>query len=564
MSETLPAQTGIVPGGQGGVSVLSSFTDPAGGSPLERIRSFTAQPAIRKTLPWFAGVAALGAVALTWSMIAPSPQRVLYSQLDDKDRASVVDALGKANIAYKIDNDTGVLTVNESDLYKARMTVASDGALAAPDTGSDSLGNLPIGASRTLEGERLRAAKEHELQLTIKQIDGVEAVRVHLAEGEKSAFVRDNLPPTASVMVRLARGRQLSESQVQAIVNLVAGSVPGLSIDAVKVIDQHGRLLSDKSAGNANSDRIELQTRMEEKLRQQVGQLLTPMIGEGNFSAQIQVELDMDQVTSARESYDKQGALRSETQQQSQSGGAAGSAVGVPGALSNTPPPQTTAQPGAPAAATPPGGVMPAGQPQTNGESSATRNYELGREVAVSNSAPGKIRRVSVAVALSAAAMKGGKATDTDQIKQLISAAVGADPQRGDQVAVMVRKFDTVEVEAPPFYEAPWFATVLRNAVALIAVLLVLLLGVRPLIKTLRREPAERDENEEPGAAPRSLALPGVPAVAGAAASPLSGAVDNALLGQQISLAQRMIDERPDSAAAALRAMLKVQPENAQ
>ena len=310
MSELIPAQAGA---GQG-VSVLSSFTGAFGGSPLDRLKSFAAQPAIRKTLPWFVGVAALGGAALTWSMVAPSPQRTLYSQLDDKERASVVDALDKASIPYKIDGNTGALTVNEADLYKARMTVASDGALATPDSGGDALSDLPIGASRTLEGERLRASKEKELQLTIQEIDGVEAVRVHLAEGEKSAFVRDNLPPTASVMLRLARGRQLSESQVMAIVNLVAGSVPGLSIDGVKVIDQHGRLLSEKGA-SAESDRIELQSRMEEKLRQQVSQLLTPMIGEGNFSAQIQVDLDMDQVTSARESYDKNGVLRSETQQ---------------------------------------------------------------------------------------------------------------------------------------------------------------------------------------------------------------------------------------------------------
>lgn len=558
MSDLIPAQAGA---GQG-VSVLSSFAGPSGGTPLERLKNLAAQPAVRKALPWFVGVAALGGAAMTWNMVAPSPQRTLYSQLDDKERASVVDALDKASIAYKIDANTGSLTVNEADLYKARMTVASDGALASPDSGGDSLSDLPIGASRTLEGERLRASKEKDLQLTIQEIDGVEAVRVHLAEGEKSAFVRDNLPPTASVMLRLARGRQLSESQVMAIVNLVAGSVPGLSIDGVKVIDQHGRLLSEKGA-SAESDRIELQSRMEEKLRQQVSQLLTPMIGEGNFSAQIQVDLDMDQVTSARESYDKNGVLRSETQQQSQSAGAAGTAVGVPGALSNTPPPQTTAQPGAPAAgaAVPPATVAAA--PQANGESSATRNYELGREVAVANSTPGKIKRVSVAVALSAAAMKGGKATDTDQIKQLVSAAVGADAARGDQVAVMVRKFDATEVEALPFYEAPWFATVLRNGVALIALLLVLLLGVRPLIKAVRRQPAESDD--EASATPTGLALPSMPGAAPSMApTPLSGAVDNALLGQQISLAQRMIEERPDSAVVALRQMLKTQAEKAQ
>ena len=101
--------------------------------------------------------------------------------------------------------------------------------------------------------------------LTIQQIDGVESVRVHLAQANKSVFVREDTPPTASVMVRMARGRQLSDSQVSAIVNLVGASTPGLSPDAVRVVDQNGRLLSDKAS--ADADRLELQVRMEEKLR---------------------------------------------------------------------------------------------------------------------------------------------------------------------------------------------------------------------------------------------------------------------------------------------------------
>ena len=554
MSEVLPTPVGS----QG--SMLGALTDANAGTPLERLRSFSAQPAVKKTIPWFIGAAALGGVALTWSLLSSGTQRTLYSQLDDSERASVVSALDKAAIAYTIDNSTGAITVNEGDLYKARMTVAQDGALATPDSGDDMLNNLPIGASRTLEGERLRGAKERELMLTIGEIDGVEAVRVHLAQGEKSAFIRDNAPPSASVMLRLARGRQLSDAQVTAITNLVASSVPGLSVDQVKVIDQHGRLLTQHGSGNADSDRLELQTRMEEKLRNQLSSLLTPMIGEGNFSSQIQVELDMDQVTSARESYEKQGALRSETQQQSQSTGP-GAAQGVPGVLSNTPPPATTAQPGAPGQATVQQGAgapgaAPAGPPQANGESSATRNYELGREVAVSNTAPGKLKRVSVAVALSAEAMKGGKAGDADQIKQLVSAAIGADPARGDQVAVVVRKFDKVAEEGVPFYEASWFADVLRYGVGLLGVLLVLLLGVRPLIKAFRPDkpaPVENDgDDATDGPSLSGLGTPPIPAMAGSIA-----ANDPELLSRQVSLAQRMVEEQPESAVIALRKMLQ-------
>ncbi len=522
-------------------SLLDPLTNAAGGSALMRLRSFTSQPPVRRALPWFGGLAALGGLALTWAALSPAAQRILYSELNDSERAQVASALEKAAIAYRIDNNSGAITVGEDDLYRARMMVASDGALATPGSNGDSLAALPMGASRTLEGEKLRSSREHELELTIAEIDGVEAVRVHLAEAEKSVFVRDNAPPTASVMLRLARGRQLSGSQCAAIINLVAASQPGLSVDAVRVIDQHGRLLSQRMGGDAA--RLELQANLEDKLRGQIEGLLTPMLGAGNFSSEIQVDLDMDQATAARESYDKNGVVRSESQQQSQTSGSA-AASGVPGVLSNTPPPATTASPG------PPQGT-PTAVPssQSNGETSSTRTYELGREVAVTNTAPGKVKRLSVAVALSATAMKNSKPADVEQIKQLVGAAVGADAARGDQVAVAVRKFDTAEVQAGAFYEAPWFAMVLRNGVALIAVLLVLMLGVRPLARALKREPGQTNAAEI-GADSPSAPL---------ATDPVTSSIDAALLSRQVGLAQRMVSEEPASAVQALRQMLNAQ-----
>lgn len=543
-------------------SALGALTDPTSGTLPERARAFLGQPPVRRALPWLAGMSAAGLTAVLWATMAPAPQRMLYSQLSDSERAEVTASLEKAGIRYEIDNASGALTVGEDDLYKARMAAASDGAIATPETGTQMLDKLPMGASRGLEGQRLQAARERELELTMMEIDGVEGVRVHLAEPEKSVFVRETVAPSASVMVKLARGRQLSESQVRAIVNLVAASVPGLSIDAVRVVDQHGRLLSE--AGGPDGDRLELQQRMEEKLRQQVSQLLSPMLGDGNYSSEIQVELDMDQVTSARESYDKQGAVRSETQMASQTAGTT-TAQGVPGVTANTPPPATTAQPGAPqgTAATP-------GQPQTNGESSSTRTYELGREVAVSNQTPGRIKRLSVAVALSAEALAKSKPQDIEAIKQLVSAAVGADAARGDQVAVAVRAFKPVEVAPTPFWETPWFATILRNAVALVAVLLVLLLGVRPLIKALKREPSAApaagrrlsDDNAEDDA-DGSVTQQQVAEAIQPAQDPRTGVVDAEALARQVNLAQRLVVERPDNALVALRQMLTTQEEEA-
>ncbi|MEQ1499545.1 MAG: flagellar basal-body MS-ring/collar protein FliF [Novosphingobium sp.] len=511
----------------------------AGGGPLDRIRMLTGQPLVRRALPWFIGAAAIGGVALTWSVLSPAPQRILYSELDDNSRAGVVSSLDKAGIAYTIDNSTGTLTVAEDDLYKARMLVAQDGSLGTPDP-TASLDSLPLGASKTLEGERLRAAREHELQLTIQEIEGVDGVRVHLAEGAKSVFVRDNSPPTASVMLRMKKGRQLSDSQVAAIVNLVAGSVPGLSADAVRVVDGRGKLLS--AGGSADSDRLELQGRLEDKLRAQLDTLLTPMLGMGNYSSEIQVELDMDEVTSARERFDKDGVVRSETQEQSQASTAGpGQAQGIPGQLSNTPPPAATATPGPPQGQT--AQATPA-QPAATGESSASRTYELGREVSVANSAPGKIKRLSVAVAVSQEVMKKAKPGDIDQIKALVAAAMGLDTARGDQIQVLIRPFDVPADIALPFYEAPWFAMVVRTVAALLGVLLVLLMGVRPLVRALKRDPAAPSDMANEGS--------GDAAPAGTANTP----VDAAVLGRQVGLAQRIVEEKPEDALIALRAML--------
>ena len=544
MSDLVPAtETSLSGMTSGNPGMLS------GGTVLTHIKDIAAQDAVKRMIPWFIGMASLGGVALAWSALAPSDQRTLYSQLDDSERASIVDALNKANVGYSIDNQTGTLSVDESDYYRARMLVAADGALAAPQSGAQMLDNLPMGASRTMELERLRAAREHDLMLSIMEIDGVESVRVHLAEGEKSAFVRDNASPSASVMVRLARGRDLTDRQVTAIANLVAASVPGLSVESVQVVDQHGQLLSSRNGGgkDADSDRLDLQSRMEEKLRMQLAQLLTPMLGEGNFASEIQIELDMDQVTSAREAYDKEGVVRSESKQEATSRGAA-TAGGIPGVLSNTPPPAATAQ-NAPPAGSQPG--EPAEGP-VNGESSSSRMYELGREVSVANTEPGEIKRLSVAVAISKEAAKDIKAADIEQIKQLVSAAVGVNEKRGDQVTVMARSFKPIADEPLPFYETSWFATVVRNGVALVALLLFLLLGVRPLIKALR--PGNKDGALEEGQDEDGESAQGTPS---ASSSALPSAIDKAVLSERVGAAKRLASEQPDSVADALREMLR-------
>lgn len=514
-----------------------------------RLTGLMTNPAVRRSLPALAGLTMLGAAGALYLTLSNGPDRVLYATLTDEERAGVTAALDTAGIAYDIDPATGSLSVGEDDLYRARMLVASDGALASPDSTSEMLDAIPLGSSRTLEGERLKNVRERELMLTIQEIDGVESVRVHLASPERSVFVRENVAPSASVMVRLARGRSLTEDQVRAIVNLVAGSVPGLAPEAVRVVDQSGRLLS--ASGSQMGDALQLQREFEDKLRLQVAQLLTPLIGEGNFSTEVQVELDRSEVTSATESYDNRGAVRAESETSSSQAGET-LASGVPGATSNTPPPPATLENGAPQ-----GNAANAATTPANGARSSTRTYELGREVAVSSTGPGGVRRLSVAVALSKEALDKIRPATAAQVQQLVSAAVGANTQRGDQVTVVAGAFEAIEEVETPFYETGWFGMALRYGGGLVALVLALLLGVRPIVSAIRgRQDAEAEDAGEEGVAGEgegSFTVPGRPQPTVANLTVDSG---NDVLREQVDLARRLAAEQPDRAVAALRRML--------
>ena len=499
--------------------------------------------------------------AALYLSLAQGPQRILYSSLSDSERAQVVETLETGRIDYTIDNGTGMITVSEDDLYRARMLVASDTRLASPEGASEMLDAIPLGSSRTLEGERLRLARERELMLTISAIDGIEKVRVHLATPERSVFVRENNAPSASVMVQLSGGRSLSQSQVEAIVNLVSGSVPGMTSDTVRVVDQNGRLLSAEN--DDSNDGLNLQREFESKLKQQLAELLGPLLGEGNFSSQVQVELDQSEVTSARETYEKEGVVRSESERNS-TRVAGTDAGGVPGVPANTPPPDAELVDGPPAADGAQTNAQAAANP-TDSESAVQRSYELGREVAVTNNQPGGLVKLSVAVAVSEEALKAAAPMTAEQLQALITAAVGADNERGDKVEVVVSKFDATEIEPLAFYEQPWFATVVRSITALFAVLLVLLLAVRPLLNRLRgpsksKKKSKKGEKDEEGGDSET----GEDEIAGELSfgRGVDGISSDVIedhfesLPEQVELARKLANTNPDRAVEALQRMI--------
>lgn len=538
-------------------------TDTAGTparAPLQQLTGLLGQPAVRRGLPFVFLVGLVLAGFLTWSMVATSPQRILFASASDADKAAITSALEGVNIANNIDG-AGSITVAEDDYHKARMLLASEGLPKAAPGGYAILDNLPMGVSRAVEGERMRQARETELARSIQEIDAIAEARVHLATPEASAFVRDRAAPSASVIVKLQPGRALGEPQIRAIVNLVASSVPGMQPDAVTIVDQMGALLS-KSGGKdatAGDTRIDFQRRVEDKYREQLAQLLTPMVGAGNFTAEVQADVDLDESQATRESYDKQGQVMRAEQGAwtgtSKDGQAPG---GIPGALSNTPPPVSSLVApnagGATAAAAP---APPGATPQTKQSDSFTRTYETGKEISVTRAVPGNVRRLSVAVLLREEPGKPRGIAEINQINELVRATVGYNAQRQDQVTVVSRKF-SVAADAgktgAAWYEAEWVPMVARNATALVIALLVLFLGVRPLARALlkkRDDAGQRPALPIGGHNPEDAYAP-IPSVSIDMLEERGNSYDD-----RVGLVRGFTRENPARAALAVRDMIK-------
>jgi flagellar M-ring protein FliF len=475
---------------------------PRSGGIMHTVRGFTAQPAVAKSLPLLGLLAVLGAVALIWMTVAGAPSRTLFSGLPDSDKAAVVEALTSAGITNSLDRDTGAIKVSDDDYHRARMLLAAQGLPRGGQSGSEVVADMPLGASRAVEAERIRAAREADLARTIEAIDVVQTARVHLAAEQPSVFVRERNNAAASVMLTLAPGRTLGEGQVQAIVNLVASSVPGLAPEQVSVIDQNGRLLSStggNAASQASERQLAIQNQVEDRARQAITTLLTPIVGAGNFTTEVHAEMDFSEVQSTREGFpENQRAMTAEEGQVSGEGAANGAppAGGVPGALSNTPPPaaQVAAAPGG-AVAVPaqgaPAGATPAAA-GANRTENYNRSYAVGREVSVTRAQTGTVKRLSVAVALRNPEGRPRDIREIQTLEQLVKGAIGFDQARGDVVALTSRAFAATEETAPSWWEAGWVSLVVRNLTALVIAVLFIFVFAKPLMKKSKAMLANR------------------------------------------------------------------------
>lgn len=416
-------------------------------SAAARLRALASDPAVVQARPALIVIAVLAALALAALGLREPEWRPLWPGLSEADAAAVTTALAAANFEHRVNSDTGSVEVAAGDVARARILLAGQGLpKSSAAVAGSGLDNMPLGASRSVEAARLKAALERELALSVEAIDGVKAARVHVATPEPSVFIRDRAAPSASVFVTLAPGRSLSEAQVRAIIWLVATSVPGLAGDRVSVVDQSGTLLSAGVSGDGQQ--LAYQQRLEGLVRERLVKLLTPMLGPGRFTAEVAADVDFSQNDTASERFQPQGTVKTEQTSRNLEG-APPPAAGIPGALTNTVP--QAAQ----VTGNPPPAAPAAAQPPTVTAETAARMWEIGKDVSVTRAGAPRVKRLSVAVVVDSAALGKGGAKEIANIQRLVRGAMGYDAARGDLVEVQMRAFAGEEEGPQAWYETP-------------------------------------------------------------------------------------------------------------
>ena len=495
---TINSSSSTISTGQAGqLSAVSS-------SPITRMSNYVNQPAFKRSLPLIVSIVFAGVVLIFFALSQKPSLTSLYDSLSASEKAKMLDALTAAGYNATVDPATGNVLVPTSDFHEARLSLAAQGLPASTPDGYSELSNLPMGASRSVEAMKLKQAEEVEIARSITSMTDVIAARVHLALPEKSVFVRDRMDPTASVFVQLGQGRSLDEFQVQAILNLVSASVAGLSREDVTVIDQNGRLLSnspDDPASILSDTQLQYRMRLENIYRSRIESILTPLVGLGNATAQVNIEIDFTRTEITEETFDpKQNALVSE--QNALDLTTKKEARGIPGALSNEPPAEvelTTDVDEVDPTAQAENYGDPGGNSNNNLETRSSRevkNYEVSKKIQTTQKPSTQLTKIDAAVLLRQPKILDPETgllishpydeQKLEEIRALIKSTVGFQDDRGDSLAISTTDVEPVLSEmAVNWYQMDWVKSAIQNVVIMLMLGVVVLGVIRPLINRL-------------------------------------------------------------------------------
>lgn len=501
--ENVPAQATAGAGAASPEPQSQPQSEPAGTNVHPLLAGLDRLPVPRQILV-IAGVALVFGIAVAVFLWSREPTyKPLIHRMQDHNAQDIVEILQRESIPFQIDPVTQILMVPAGDLNNARMKLAAASLIDDKTVGLEVLDqDSTLGTSQFIENARYRRGLEGELARTIASLKPVRNARVHLALPKESVFVRDQRKPRASVFLEVFPGQKLGNDKVEAIVNLVASSVSDMSRDDVSIVDQHGNLLSkveDNSDEMVANKQLEYTEKVETSITEAVNSILRPVLGVDNYKAEVSADIDFTRREESEELFNPDLiALRSEqviNEANMTDGGG-----GIPGALSNQPPPEATA----PEQAIGTG----AGEAGGNGKrrSEATRNYEVDRTLSYRQHQVGQIRRLTVAVAINDKAILNEEgivegqpwsAEELARIELLVKDAVGFNAARGDSVNVINSPFvgeDGSLFEEQEFWTQPWFWELIKQVLAGLFVLILIFGVIRPTIRSVVNK--GRDESD--------------------------------------------------------------------
>ena len=467
---------------------------------LARVREALDQPGFRRAFPTLlATLTAVAAIVLYLGMQKPE-MTTLYSSLSENEKSRVLNALRNMGVEVQLDPATGEILVPSDEYHQSRISLAAQGLPEFAGDEAGNLDNLPLGISRSVEGVRLRQVQEVELAKSITEISSVKSARVHLALPEKSVFVRDQTPPTASGFVSLKNGRKLDKTQVLAITNLVSASIPAMSPNNVSIIDQFGNLLSnapDDPDQVLADNQLEYRMRLENIYRNRIQSLVTPIVGSNNVNAQVNLEIDFTRREISQEIVDPD-ASATLSEQSSLNVTAKKEAIGIPGAISNEPPQEATVNQEENQA----GSALNAANRNKEDEkfetksSTELKNYENSKTFETVKNPSNVITRIDAALLIRDKKVVDPETNEVtyqpvseeviEELKSLVKSALGLKLERGDTLTVtsqpFVEDFDGFEVK---WYETPWFRSTVENSLLVLLIGIVSLGVVRPMLNKI-------------------------------------------------------------------------------
>lgn len=455
---------------------------------LEKIRKFSNEPAVQRSVPVMITLFVIF-IGLVFFISFKEPSRTtLFSSLPEHEKSRVIDVLRNNGIDVSIDQTTGEILVPKPDYYDAKMKLAAEGLPGSVPQGYDMLETIPMGTSRSVEFMKMKQTQELELARSINEISNIMGARVHLAIPEKSVFVRDSAPPTASVFVKLVNGRVLSREQIRSIVHIVSSSIPNMSSDNVTVVDQYGTLLSkpEDDPNVALTDKqLSHRIKVEKLYRERIISLVSPIVGAGNLTAQVNVEMDFTTNQTTEEVFDPE-SISTRSEQNSMDESSDRPARGVPGAVANQAPLAADLQVDAPESG------EDAEFKQRS--SSNVKNYEVSKKLSTTVGQIGKIIKIKTAVLVKNKMVETPEGQtsepisdeDREKISSLVKEAVGFNEDRGDSIVVTSGEFiEEVQVLVTNWYEESWFQNLITQLSTVLILAIITFGALKPLLNRI-------------------------------------------------------------------------------